>query len=246
MFYPCFYGGLRSFNEESKPTGLIQFDVDIKSNRDVDIFELKRKISDIPAVKYAFISPNMGLKFAIKTDFAMHPGETPESVKARFRQGYAFGLEYVLNYVDFTDDDSCKSISQGCYFCWDPNAYFNPDAKALKLNDRCIYKPRSYISNVEEFNCDNKARFINDLLSSIYFGLNYRERLPINACVLNELGESGKELLLRHSHKSRNELAPQLDEQYKSLQDGNIQWLVNIAHKYMSLEEFEKVGARVW
>ena len=49
--------------------GVFQFDIDVSHNQNLNMCELRGKLTQLPSIIYAMISPRHGLKFAVLTNF---------------------------------------------------------------------------------------------------------------------------------------------------------------------------------
>jgi len=118
VFRPCIHN--------DKLTGLIQFDIDQYDRSDSDKFK-NALIQKFPSLNYAVLSPSYGLKFALLTDLVAFD---------EFRIAYDIieikVREVLGNYIKL--DGACRSPSQLCYFCYDPESYINPDSEILKIS----------------------------------------------------------------------------------------------------------------
>lgn len=236
---PAFFPTLRlvtadstKMDSASQPTGVVQFDVDRKDNRELDFEKFKLEISDLPETLFAFTSPSGGLKFGILTDFTKGPDDNETSLKHRFQQAYDIAKAHVIKNtglrVQF--DDATRSLRQACYLSWDPGAYFNQNYKSLELNHQCSYSPPNIVKTQNQLECEQPL--VEELLSFIPKDLNYNERLPINSAVLNAIGTAGSSLLEQHWEvEDRVKLRKQLKDQYSGRSKFNIGVLINAAKR---------------
>jgi len=98
LFFPtiqCF--DKNKLSDTNVPTGIIQFDVDLKDNLETDFDILKAEITSIPEVIYAFTSPQGGLKLGVLTDFHKHDGEDLSVMKDRYKKAYDIVVAEVLS-----------------------------------------------------------------------------------------------------------------------------------------------------
>ncbi|WP_081763403.1 BT4734/BF3469 family protein [Imhoffiella purpurea] len=228
--------------EDSEPTGIIQFDIDLKGNEGIDMDSEISKIINIQECYYAFKSPSGGIKFGIKTDFIKGGDETIEITKQRFSQAYHHVQEYIREDINVTPDNAASHLKQACYISHDPDAYLNEDCKTLEINDRCKYQPDSPRHNHGHSNPRNDIRennahpitedFVLTLLKFIPKDLHYNERMPVNFAVLISLGERGIDILLDHwSKEEKSILRNQLEDQIKNCKFYNINTLIKIAEE---------------
>jgi len=232
---PVFYPTIRlsadgSLGEDSEPTGVVQFDIDMKDNPKLDVPLLKREITQHPACLYALTSPSGGLKFGILTDFIRPAGQTSDMMKRRFKIAYRVCLQHVLEHcsVQLIDDVSMLNIRQSCYLSYDPDAYFEAECVALHINDQCEIIP---VSPVMGTTTDESA--IQLALDQIPRILPYADRLSINLCILWMLGRPGIALLMNHWQKDdRVKLSLQLEDHLKDATFGSIALLWHFAHQH--------------
>ncbi|WP_250482856.1 BT4734/BF3469 family protein [Caballeronia sp. GaOx3] len=228
VFYPS-----AAFDEYGKvcaATGIIQFDVDVGDNKDLDIDALKREVSLHPACLYAFFSPDRGLKFGIRTDFARLEDEDTDAMIERFKQAYRLCLEEIVNRlpIQFNVDKATEHVRQSCYFSNDPDATYKPDCDLVRLNSRCEYRPVAPVRTE-----DAGMAEIELALAAIPSKLSYHERLPVNLCVLAMVGEVGIPLLKAHwLTDNPRKLDQQLREQLKGARFGSVALLWNVARKH--------------
>jgi hypothetical protein len=211
-------------------TGIIRFDIDVSKNEDLDFDLLKREISAHPACLYAFFSPDRGLKFGIRTDFARLGDEDITAMIERFKDAYTLCLEEVSATcsTEFNVDRSTEGIRQSCYFSHDPDALYRPDCGVVSLNARCEYRPIVYARTE-----DAGWAEIDLALAAIPQKLSYHDRLPVNLCVLAMTGEAGIPVLKAHwQHDDPRKLERQLRDQLKHAQFGTIAQLWSVAHKH--------------
>jgi len=204
IFYPCVY--LPKYkklarNNEFYATGVIQFDVDNLSGNEADT--LKEKLTSIPELLYAFISPSNGLKFGIATDFKNNDNDI---LKCEFQHAYAIAKQYIQNQIDDIKlDDSVSSINLGCYFSFDQNAYLNDSPKILDV------AKQSKIKRVEQEIAENTNRINvyqdcgdvskDEAVKALRFipkTLRYNDRLPVNLAVISIFGHDAEAILLNH------------------------------------------------
>jgi VirE-like protein/type III restriction/modification enzyme restriction subunit len=222
-----------SLTTESLPTGIIQFDVDVKDNLSADFEHIKAVICAIPETIYAFTSPSQGLKFGIKTDFTKNEDDSTNSLKQRFKQAYKQVQEHVSTFININFDNSMETIKYGCFLSHDPDAYLNLDCSILTVNDTCVYiATESSIANYDTSNVTTE--FVVELLEYIPSNLDYRDRLSINFAVFNTIGKAGIDILFQHwSTGDRKKLKSDLDRDYKKANSyGDIGHLVNKAKEY--------------
>ncbi|MFM0123253.1 BT4734/BF3469 family protein [Paraburkholderia sp. RL18-101-BIB-B] len=230
VFYPS-----ATFGEDAKvhgATGIIQFDVDVSNNGDLDFAILKRDVCMHPACLYAFFSPDRGLKFGIRTDFAKLKDENTDAMIQRFKAAYRLCLQEVVSScsIPFVADKATEHVRQSCYFSHDPNALYRPDCDLIRLNTRCEYRPVVYTRTE-----GGDFAQIELALAAIPSRLSYDGRLPVNLCVLAMMGEAGIPVLKAHwQTDDPRKLDRQLRDQLKGARFGSVAllWAVARAHGY--------------
>lgn len=106
-------------------------DIDKISTKEMDVAELRQRLQQDPRVMMSFISPSQdGIKLMFKlrercTDAGLYSVFYKEFIK-RFAAQYS--IEQVLDSV--TSD-----VSRACFVSTDPDAYFNPQAETIDIND---------------------------------------------------------------------------------------------------------------
>ncbi|WP_394753722.1 BT4734/BF3469 family protein, partial [Crenothrix sp.] len=241
-FFPAFFPTLllgtkkNTLDNNSQPTGIVQFDIDKKDNLDLDFALLRQEIEKLPEVIYAFTSPSEGLKFGLLTDFKRAVDEENQTLKDRYKQAYQLTSNYVVDSVamDFKLDNSVGHLKYSCLQSSDPRVYFNPNCKKFAVDSRCVSLPvkqNSYTPNTLD-----QANIV-ELLAYIPKHLNYNERLPINGAVLAELNHSGIALLEGHwATGDRVKLSKDLRDLLKRVGQGNfnnnIGTLINEAKRH--------------
>ncbi len=244
--FPCFFptvnlgqNDVNKLTPLSIPTGIVQFDVDIKDNPDVNVGTLITKLTDaVPELAYYFISPSGGLKFGLRTDFINNQDELYDEeqslrdTKERFRTAYQIAKAYVLSVIPgVVFDDSTATLKLGCFLAHDPEAYLNVACDPYLLNDQCFssHLPRERLQTYGTVDVEK----VKTLLSFIPRDLRYNERLPFNAAVLNSINEAGIDILFNHwTTDNRDKLKADLQYQLKHRLHHNIGYLYNQARQY--------------
>jgi hypothetical protein len=190
--------GENTLNEQSRPTGIVQFDVDNKEeNENCDFAKLREEVIALPETVYAFTSPTNGLKFGLLTDFHRAEDDSLEALKSKFIQAYGLVLKYVRTSVStaFIADSNIGYLKRGCLLSSDAGVYFNPNCRVFSVYNECRYSTPKPVS--EPHTSIDQAR-VTQWLGFIPQDFRYHDRLPINGAVLSELGEAGIPLLLNH------------------------------------------------
>lgn len=240
-FFPTVYLGQNDVNKltlQSTPTGIVQFDVDIKDNPDVHINILIAKLTtNVPELAYYFISPSGGLKFGLRTDFIKNQAELYDEehllrdTKERFKAAYQIAKAYVLSVVPgVVFDDSAATLKLGCFLAHDPQAYLNLACDPYLLNDQCFssHSPRERLQTYGTVDVEK----VKTLLSFIPRDLRYNERLPFNAAVLNSINEAGIDILFNHwTTDNRDKLKADLQYQLSHPLHHNLGYLYNQARQ---------------
>lgn len=236
VFYPCIrLSADGSVGEDSEPTGIIQFDVDMKDNLRLDFDTLKKEVVQHPACLYAFMSPSGGLKFGMLTDFSRADGESSESMKLRFGIAYHLCLQQIENHcaVQFIHDPSCRSIRQSCFLSHDVEAFCRGDCDAIVINDQCNVPAPPPMRRIATEDAEPEVCLA---LDQIPRELGYQDRLQINLCVLWMLGSRGIPILRAHWLKEdRAKLEQQLEDCLTGAKYGNLGllWSYAVDHGYV-------------
>ena len=224
QFFPTLVlGSANILDDDSRPTGIVQFDVDLKDNLTLDFNAFRQQLILLPATFYVFSSPSGGLKFGIRTDFCRHSGESTDSLRSRYLQAYALTKDYVTSTIVSSDsvkyDDSVKPLKYACYLSSDPEIFFNADCDAFRVDDRCLYSVPTAFST-KAYDALTEEQII-ELLSFIPRNLGNDARLPINLAVMSVLGNSAISLLESHwTTSDKVKLKSDLNYQLKKINDG--------------------------
>lgn len=236
-FFPTVRLGEKNvLDEASIPTGIIQFDLDLKDNPLVDLVALRAVLESFPETLYVFTSPSGGLKFGLQTDFHRHEEEHVDSLKSRYKVAYGLALNWVQQRCPspLSLDPSVGNLKYACYLSDDPSAYLNPDANPLLFDADCHSVAADVVQPVY-------APIHNDqvveLLRHIPGDLSYDARLPINIALFTEIGADALSLLESHwTTSNRTKLKKDLQQQYRSVQQGTLSGtlgtLVNAAKQH--------------
>ena len=237
IFFPTLVlGSKNTLDDSSSPTGIVQFDVDLKDNLTLDIEAFRQEIIGLQETYYLFTSPSGGLKFGIKTDFHRHVNEDNDSLKDRFKSTYALAKEYLTKHISHTVtyDKNMIALKYSCYLSSDSNCYFNPNSELLKLDASCIYTPP--FIRVGNNNSIISMEKLIQMLAYIPNTLSYGDRLPINLSVLAEFGSNALSILEQHWNtkdrtKLKKDLARQLNEVNSGIVKNNIGTFIKAARK---------------
>ena len=232
---PLFFPTVQVFNKNSLddnsiPTGIVQFDVDTQDNPGLDFDQLKKVVCEIPETIYAFESPGGGMKFGILTDFKKNDDDDTTSLKKRYSSAYQQSAEYIQEFIEAACDEHMANLKYACFLSHDKNAYYNPDCEMLVINEHCVYEPPQIIATSEQ---DVSTEQVTQLLDFIPSDFGWNERRPINYAVFSCIGRAGVSVLFNHWITSnRDKLARDLDSQYESRSYGSYGHLVNVAKQY--------------
>jgi len=232
---PMFFPTVEIFNknslaEDSVPTGIVQFDIDVKDNLDLDFDQLKQAVCKIPEVIYAFESPSGGLKFGVLTDFKKNDSDDLLVLKKRFNKAYELTLAYVQKFVEIEDDEHMANLKWSCFLSSDKYAYHNPDCKILIINDQCLYTPpKMVVVNGQDVSVEQVSEWLGYIPPDFEWG----ERRAINYSVFSCLGQAGIPLLFNHwTTGDREKLTKDLESQCKSREYGSVGYLINVAKQH--------------
>jgi hypothetical protein len=240
-FFPTLWlnSNIHELTIRAIPTGIIQFDMDLKNNLDVDSEEVRTLlIEKIPSLVYLFTSPSGGLKFGIRTDFTkvFNEAYTDDRIlldtKERYRIAYSLAKSLIFQSVpNIVLDDAVGHLKWTCFLSHDPNVFLNIGCETFEVNNRCFcsHSPKEPIYSYATV---DYAR-VDDLLRFIPRDFHWDERLLINCAVFNTMGPVGFDLLYNHwttdnRVKLRNDLTYQLNHRIHH----NIGYLYNKARKY--------------
>lgn len=164
-------------------SGFLAFDIDFKDNSDIPNFnELKKQISNLSNVAYCGLSVRgKGFWGAVPI-----PGSTPELHKQRFN---ALAKDFKLMGINL--DPSGSDICRLRIYSWDPDGYFNHNAKPylkiLKPQQKKTSRPaltdtrervEAIISKIKENHTDITE--------------GYQSWLKIASALANEFNEAGR------------------------------------------------------
>ncbi|MGM0650668.1 MAG: CRISPR-associated primase-polymerase type B [Bacteroidota bacterium] len=194
-------------------------DLDHISENELDINQLKNELSQDKRIALMFASPgNDGLKLI----FNLEPSCYDHGKYSRFYK--TFARQFAQNHkLETVVDMNTSDVTRACFFSYDPDAWYNPEAKAISMDDFLDFSNPYEIRQTEKsnkkfeqevkdqqtgYNTDTQAKqyIEKDVLTDIKKTLNpnYREKPPKNIYtpeetenILDEL----KELLEAHQLK---------------------------------------------
>ena len=117
-------------------------DLDYTNGRTKEVFA---RVKALPWVRGAIVSPSgEGVKVFV--------GIHPEEAKLDYPRLYAEVGEAVSRCVEHPYDEKCRILTQPCFYSWDPEAYFRPDAELFPrfLSDCSLQGSRGVASSVTE------------------------------------------------------------------------------------------------
>lgn len=86
----------------------------------------KNQLTNFPFISCVFLSPSNGLKIIVRTP-------QDETTKAAYLEKWNYVSKYLENELQIKVDPTGKDLSRTCYFSWDPECYFNPNAQVLTI-----------------------------------------------------------------------------------------------------------------
>lgn len=178
--------GVFSYRDEKhliEPSGFLAFDIDFTDNQHISNFDkLKEQISHVVCVAYC------GLSVRGKGFWGLFPipKSTPAEHKYRFNALSKFFKSYNIN-LDPSGSDVCRLR----IYSWDPEGYFNHNAKLYTG----ILKPQAKKTIRPAFS-DTRER-VEAIISQIKenkidITQSYEDWLKIASALANEFGESGR------------------------------------------------------
>lgn len=112
----CFGG--HAVSDMQQLSGLVCIDLDHTGSRTAEIKEL---LKQLPWVVVAFISiSGEGVKIFVRI--------RPEDAKKGYAPLYAAVGVAISQQVQHPYDQACRTLTQPCFYSWDPDACYNPDA----------------------------------------------------------------------------------------------------------------------
>ena len=180
---PCGLFSYRDTEHLIEHSGFLVFDIDKKDNKHISFEGLKEQISHIPSVAYCGLSCR-GFGF---WGLVPIPKSTPEEHKQRFS-----ALAKDFKAFDINLDPSGSDVCRLRIYSWDPDAYFNHNAKLYTK----LLKPQVKKSTRPAYS-DTRER-VEAIISQIKenkidITSGYKEEwLKIASALANEFGESGR------------------------------------------------------
>ncbi len=140
-----------------------------------------------------------------------------------------------LSNIGINIDEACKDITRLRFFSYDPEAYYNPDARGLKLPEKKEVKERvNVVANVSDYDKVEKLAAMCE-----YHGIditgNYEDWIKIGSVLNNNFGDSGRGIFHRFSKQYAEYDAKKVDKKYdhcKRMMVNNIGLIVNLCKHY--------------
>ena len=139
-----------------------------------------------------------------------------------------------LSVVGINIDESCKDATRLRFFSHDPTAYYNPDAKPLKLPTKKAPK----VANVEYTEDDyTRVKRLVDVIVGYSMDItqDYEDWIKVGSVLNNNFGESGRELFHSISKFHPDYTVQKCDEKYnhcRKMNLNNIGLIVNLCKNY--------------
>lgn len=216
----------RSSDAIIQHSGLMQIDIDGPDHEHVANFdELKRHICKLPEIAYC------GLSVSGRGYWGLVPIQHPEKHVSHFR-----ALERAFKRYDIVIDPSCKDVSRLRGYSFDPDGYFNNEARLFTLLDdpKPIRVHRSPGSNTRS----QVELLVSQIQSQkIDITQGYETWLKIGFALADEFGENGREMFHAVSHFHQEYSERETDRQFKKCIRGNGQG-VTIASFFHICKEY--------
>ena len=144
-------------------------------------------------------------------------------------------LKDKLSNIGINIDESCKDITRLRFFSYDPEAYYNPDARGLKLPAKKVVKERvNVVANVSDYDKVEKLAAMCEHHGIDITG-NYEDWIKIGSVLNNNFGDSGRGIFHRFSKQYSEYDAKKVDKKYdhcKRMMVNNIGLIVNLCKNY--------------
>ena len=125
----CFGG--HAVSDLQQPSGLACIDLDHTGDRTADI---KRLCGQLPWVILAFVSiSGEGVKILVRI--------RPDDMQQGYARVYAAIGAAVSSHVQHPYDAACRTLTQPCFYSWDPEAYYHPEADEFPVPENCPTMP---------------------------------------------------------------------------------------------------------
>jgi hypothetical protein len=222
-------------------SGLICLDIDYKENRHIGNFsDLKACLSRIENVAYC------GLSVSGQGYFVLVPLANPEQHAAYFR-----ALQADFAYLGIELDKACKDVSRLRGYSYDPDGYFNHQAKTYQKEEGTRGVKEKGIKGGSEVSGREKNTFSPFVPSSftpssstlaslicrieelsVDMTAGYRAWFEIGCSLANELGEGGRDCFHRVSRFHPDYNVPQTDRQFDACLHHPYRYTIATFYKY--------------
>lgn len=164
-------------------SGLLTFDIDLKDNRHITNFQdMRNQLSYIPNVAYCGLSVR-GKGF---WGVVPIPQSTPDIHSKRFQ-----ALQNDFKEIGIVIDPSCKDVCRLRIYSFDPDAYFNHNAKLY--TKIFIPAPKKSTRPASSDTRDKVESIISEISSTgIDITGTYDDWFALACSLANEFGESGR------------------------------------------------------
>ena len=212
-----------------KHSGLIVIDFDNL----VDAQALRLQFQCDGHVMACFISPSgKGLKVVVAI-------KDPERHKEAFADlAYYFNTSYKLNDQEKVDP-SGSDVSRACFLSWDPDAYYNPNAKIYAIRNEIPQKPRTEKQlSQDATELEKYVAVLVDRIETHSMDIcdNYGDEWLMIAFCLSVLGENGRQYFHRISKQNakydERDTDAKFDNALKTCRFTHIAKLLNICRDY--------------
>ena len=228
--------------------GVIQFDLEHHDHTQQDLSRIKQIVDSCRCTIYSFTSPSGGLKFAIQTDFHKHFSHKDDYYKA----AYALAHDQITGILiektgNFTNDQSTKSMTQGCNLSFDPTVYTNLNPEIFAVDHKFIQQEldrrernraaKIVSSSVTTTTADEQREEVLFYLEGVPRDLKYEDRLKVNYTVLYHFGSAGIDILMSHwATQDRNRLRRQIEAQFKNVNRPAMHHLKSVSSNHSNVK----------
>jgi hypothetical protein len=244
-FFPCLDPNNTT---DHVSNGVMQFDLEHHDHSQQDLTKIKQFVDGFPHTIYSFTSPSGGLKFAIQTDFHKHFSYMDD----RYKAAYALAHDQITKIIidstcNFTNDQSTKSMTQGCNLSFDPHTYTNLEPKTYKIDHEAIrreldqrekHRASNIVSSsVSTTTADEQREEVLFYLEGVPHNSPYEVRLKVNYTLLHYFGSAGVEILMQHwTSPDRNRLRRQIESQLKNVTRPALHYLKSVSANYAKVK----------
>lgn len=217
----------RSCNYLIRHSGLLQFDIDFQHNEHIDnYFELKEELCKIQNIAYC------GLSASGRGFWGLVPIAYPEQHKEHFD-----ALKMDFERFGIVIDEKPKNVASLRGYSYDPEGYFNHQAKVYKKFILPKKRERHFTPSYNQDQTRDKVeKLINQIVQSgIDITGSYQTWFEIGCSLANEFGEDGREYfhLISQYHPEYKEQAT--DKQFSYCLKHNYRYQINTFFHYCKL-----------